>query len=413
MKISYFFALTLMLSTSLSQMTQASDAKHFIRQTELDPDVFPSYFEDIEVSAPTTLEEVESGSTEAAFSISEWGSRFDLYTTVETASGDVLSLVASSVLGPFPTVSIRVNTEDDGTINENWTRADRQFGIDISVDGISSDPAAPDTFKKVIVHHIAKEYADGSYAFAETEDTSTWRSAKLNTAGEEVNGEITGNGTVSMKVSEDDPDSGTSLHVLSSSVNNDDGDPDLDYAKGEEKVIVYVIAADGTRNPVLEETVRIFPKHDFKIRGSLGGTDSQFKLSPDFDSESDSENVYTEYNSFPNVHALLDDIYPTSVISLKVYEGKLDSSEDTSKLGKEIASGSQITNSSNEPTSNTITIDSETLKYDPDDNSLNPDGFYTVILEYSTPFSKGKKELYSGFAVQREIKVRANIGTAE
>lgn len=388
-------------SLSFATFVQAASIKHFIRQTELDPSVFPAYYEDIEVSAPVILDVVQ-GSTPAKFPISKWGSRFDLYTTVSSESGDELVRVASSVVGPFPTVSINVITEDDGTVNENWTRADKRFGIDVTIDGISSDPNAPATFKKVIVHHIFKEYEEDSYSFEGSVDTDSWSSAKIDGVGNEVNAVYTGNDTYPQKVGEDGGFTG--LHVLS----DDEGSPDSPYAKGEERVIVYVIDADGvTEQPMLEETVRIFPKHFFEIRGSFSGnTNDSFILSPNFDADSDTENVYTKYSGFPDIIASLSDIYPKSVIRMELREGKLDEDEEISDLGAVLATTSEITNSTNAPTNNSLIIRS-------DDISDNPDGFYTAVIVYSTPFSKEQEEVYSGIEVDRSVKVNANISTSE
>ena len=134
----------------------SATAQDYIIQTDLNPSNSPPISAQVDIHGPSTTGTI-TGDTLAAFPISEYGSRFDLYTVIETNSGKQVYHLATTVVGPYPTCSIDVTTMDSSTTYEHRSRADQRFGIDVTVSGTSNDPAAPESMRKIWVKHIMKK----------------------------------------------------------------------------------------------------------------------------------------------------------------------------------------------------------------------------------------------------------------
>jgi len=397
-------AIVLVTTLFLGISAQAQD---YIIQTELDPSYDPPISAQIDIQGPVSTGTV-TGATDAAFAISEFGSRFDLYTVIETASGNKVYHLATVVVGPYPTCTIDVTTKDTSTTYEHRSRADQRFGIDVTVAGTSDDPEAPESMRKVWVKHILKEYPDGEFTFPATENTSTWRSAKTNNSGAEAGIFITSDQTYSVKTPAISDGMNTALTSLQST---DAEDTNNIFATGEERVEIYVKPpSSDTWHMIMEKTVRVLPQHFAKIVASSDSFENtSFELSP--------VGSQKEYSYVPQIAAQCTDIYPSSITTFSLYkgthtnQGELVAGVGTSLLLDDlIRQTSPIALNETDPQSFTLILPEASI------NALNnnqgiTDGPYTVVLEIQTTFAENTYVVYSDFLLKRSIRVNANIST--
>ncbi|MFC4993068.1 hypothetical protein [Rubritalea tangerina] len=376
--------------------TLSAIAEDYITQTDLTPVADGEIAQNakIDIEGPDGIGSID-GSTPAAFPIGPYGSRFDLYTTIETSSGRRVYHLGSSVVGPYPTASISMTSNDPYI--ETRTRADQRFGASVTVSNISADPEAPLSMKQVYVEHLIDEYPVGSYTFSTT-NPADWRLAKQNSSGEDAGVFIVKDGTLTITIPDPDDGLGTALTSLDSP-NNENGESTEYYQCGEEKVVVYARPSSTSDwVTIAEKKIRVFPLPSAQIIASHDNFATTFEL-----------NSNTEYTSVPSIYAVCNELYPTSVTTIRLYKGTLDN------LGDLVVSDLELVDGSEPASFNTIQPQDGVLML----NNTEPeivaleDGYYTVELVTVTPFNNGAVEriAWAEFQLKKSLRINANLSS--
>lgn len=391
---------TLIFGGSVTCLIARLHAENYIIQTDLDPSYDPP------LSAKIPIADVESGSTgtgstPSAFAIGEYGSRYDLYTTLEEASGTKVHHLASTVVGPYPSVTLTA-TSTDASSSDLRTRSDELFGFTVTVSGINKEEGAPPSMSKVYLTHNMAYYPDGEFSFGTA--GATWQTAKDGSAGIWITEDM----TVHVKSSETSSTEGlTSL--LSYDEDGNLLENDYDTQSGVEQVTVWYNSPVDDDEYILgqQKEVKIFPKSNYYIYGITGD-------SADVDEEADRytlspEGETTDYTDPPKILGLVESTYPSSITQLRLYRG---SSNNIGELVTTIsASGGELIEETN--------LDAKYTAY-PIDNSmilalpnLDP-GEYVAIIYEMTPFdSEFQPKVHSDFRITTQISINANINTSE
>lgn len=239
------------------------------------------------------------------------------------------------------------------------TRADRPFQVDVTVQGLLSDPKLPDSAKSVnLLRHVQSYGATGTGVGIDRFQATLLSQSNIAQTG---------------------------TQTLSFAVN---AVPGTDRAKvrGEERFSAFTLTDD--QNPdflIASQTVQIWPVADGAITG----------ISPN-------------QTIGPNVPALtitLNDLYPSSKTWAQVYKGA-SSSTTTGR----IVPGSSFTVNTAVPQNRTATIGNYLYVFD-------SDGLWTMDLLTKTPFGTDRLSTISfnvqGTGTVRESWRLAHFGSAE
>lgn len=280
---------------------------------------------------------------------------FQLYATV-TGSNNTSSLVKldEKAVGTFlPQVTVQALSEDP--YSPPRTRADKPYGMRITIAGMSTDPSVPDSLKKVQVGRSYKLYDPAAYTA--TGSSGTYADTFLLRS----NGNFTDNAILQR------------LPVIKPT-----------KAVGEESFTVYLHPDAGTPQSELgKATVQIWPVAEGKIENIVEGK---------------------TYNAAPrDGNIIVRDAYPKSVTYAQVYKGK----QLTGTIGSPLPNAVVAHNAA--------VPQQVPLVFTDLDDFLQEDGEYTIEVLTITPFNDGAPEIidHVTFDLDRVIEVRGTTTTME
>ena len=325
---------------------QAADFfTNFVRQVQ-----FPSnVVYDLPV-APTSGVDGEL----SPLSIEPGGARFELWTI----QNDPLTyyLLDTRYVGTYiPVADVIIRTEDPYIYTGiPRTRADRPFVVDVTTDGLLSDPDAPEAAKSVtLLRHVQSYGSDGNGVGLDRSQATLIHQVSL------VN---------------------NATHRLSYTVSSIPG-ADRSKIRGEERFSAFSVADyQAPASQLASMYVQIWPVADGLISGIT-------------------QNQYIRYK-MPQITISLNDLYPDSRTYAQVYKG-----DPVLGTTGTVVPGSALIVYEAEPQDRVLTVKDW-------DEALNEDGRWTMELLTVTPF--GTDRLYHvTFEVDRTIDVNASFTTIE
>jgi len=319
----------------------AADFTNFIRQIQQ-----PSGFErDVTGIAA-------NGTMFSPLSIDPGGADFQLWT-VRGSTLEQYMLDTKYVGAYIPVASVVISTEDPYQAIPR-TRADRPFSVNITVQGLLSDPSAPDPSKSVkLFRHVQSYGADGDGTNVDRSQATLVTQAML-----------TANGT----------------HALSYSLTSVPG-TNLAKKRGEERFSVFSLADyQVDESQLASKFVQIWPVADGSISGLTDGEELRFNT--------------------PVLTLTLNDLYPASSTYAHVYKGQPALGTD----GR-IIPGSALVLEDTVPTDRVLVIDDW-------DSVIDESGTWTMELLTETPFGVDRLD-YLTFEINRDIEVNGTVTTIE
>lgn len=334
----------------------------------------------------------DSGSADVPFPISASGDVFDMYVQ-GTAWDTLVYWVDSKVVNAYsPAGSFAVTSEDPWIVGSlatgNYikrTRADRTYGVSLTVSGLSADPTAPPSATSVRLDRVGVNY-----------NTTTY-SALGAVPYAQVSYSLGSNGISDWTVS-------NSLTPLNST-----------KVVGEERWQVYRLADintfDGTttvpETVINNVTVQVWPMSDVTLEGIVDGQEI--------------------LDSLPSLSVQLKDVYPDSYTYCQVYKGTQVLGTVGAKVaGSEIFYGKHFTDLYNaEHGIIAVYSDATVEPQNPDkffvslSASCPTDGTYTLEVITETPFSGslvtpvyGAERLkWITFKVNRRTAIRGTLSS--
>lgn len=325
-------------SVQLPPNANASDYVFRIRQK-----LYPS-----EINYDMVVE--SEGATMAALRIPPGWSTFELSAT--DSATNRFYLLDSTSIGPYlPTATVAIRSEDPYAALPR-TRADRPFYVDLTINGLLSDPNAPDSLKSVTLHRHGQSYG--------ATGTGDWLDRSLATLLQQSS--ITTNGTTTVTVP------APAIPVANGT-----------KARGEERFTIlsqsynHVNWETGSNYNMFpseldSQLVQIWPAADATISGIAQGQ--------------------VLGASTPQLTIQLNDLYPDSTTYAQVYKGGPQAG-----ITGTILPGSTVTINDSVPANRTITLDNY-------GTALDSDGIWTMELLTQTPFGIDRITHLS-FIVQR------------
>lgn len=305
---------TLAWSVDLPADANAGDYTFSIRQTLL-PTNFLS-------EVPVNIE----GEMLSPLPIDPGNARFELWAV--KASSLTSYLLDTTMVGAYlPIANVTFRSEDPYRVLPR-TRADRPFYIDVRVNGIINDPAAPFESKGVtLTRHVQAYGATGTGAGLDREQATLFSQSAITTNGTQT------------------------LTFASNSI------PGADRTKvrGEERL--SVLSRDGDQAPasvLSSRFIQIWPVADCSMTGITPGQ----SMGP----------------AFPEVTLRLNDLYPSSTTYAQVYKG----GPRPGATGT-IVPASRITLNDSIPANRVLTLNNYGSIFD-------SDGLWTMEILTQTPF---------------------------
>lgn len=290
----------------------------------------------------------QQGSQQSPLPINPNGARFELWTVKSNPLTSYL-LDTTYVNSYIPVSEVSITSEDPYEVIPR-TRADRPFTVTITVNGLSSDPSAPDAAKSVkLLRHVQSYGANG-----------TGSNINRTQATLVSQGSIDSNGT----------------HTLQYTLNSIPGG-DRTKVRGEERFSVFSLADYQAPESQLDsQFIQIWPV----ASSNIGGLTEGFKIK----------------GNAPRMEIELADLYPYSYTYAQVYKG-------APELGKEgvRVPGSAILVDAAIPKNDTLVV----TKWD---DVIREDGDWTLEILTETPFGVDRLE-YISFQVQRTIKLNGSV----
>ncbi|MCW1926460.1 hypothetical protein OKA05_28170 [Luteolibacter arcticus] len=334
-----FFSLVLL---SLAPVTHGAD---FIRQIQT-------------VNSASVIYDIPVTSNEGSVNsrpLTAESAIFQLYTTVAgTNNNTTLKKLDEKTVGTFlPQVTVTALSEDP--YFPARTRADKPYGMRISIAGMSNLPTVPDYLKKVQVARSYKLYDTTTYAATGTSGTYA------DSFAFRENGTFTDNAILQR------------LPVQRPT-----------KAVGEESFTVYIHPDAGALQAELAKaTVTIWPVAEGSIQGIDAGK---------------------TYNAAPLTGSVtLRDLYPKSVTYAQIYKGK----QAIGSVGAPVPSTVLSYNTHAPQNAQLALSDLAAL--------VDEDGDYTIEVLTITPFNGGAPELLASvsFVLNRTIRSNGSITTIE
>ncbi len=326
----------------LPAISQAQGYTFFIRQVQM-PDQLQW---DLSVS--------QQGSQQSALAINPNGARFELWAI--KSSPLTSYLVDTTYVNSYvPVASVAITSEDPYSVIAR-TRADRPFQVSITVNGLSTDPAAPAAAQSVkLLRH--------NQSYPGTSDGSTINRSLATIYSQ---GSLNSNGT----------------HVLSYT-QTVLPPPSGDYTKikGEERFSVFSLADyQAPESQLASKFIQIWPISSCALSGMADGAIIKAAA--------------------PKVTATLTDLYPDSVTYAQVYKG-------SPVLGTQgtIVPGASIIVNGTVPRTDQFHVWNW-------DSVIPTDGIWTLEVLTQTPFGIDRLS-YISFNVERAIKVNGSVTSAD
>jgi hypothetical protein len=340
MKLKITTALCLLVVSAFTGLTQAQDYTYFVRQIQM-PD-----------NAEWDVSVGQKGSQQSPLAINPNGARFELWTVRSNPLTSYL-LDTTYVNSYVPVATVSITSEDPYAVIPR-TRADRPFQVNITINGMSLDPTAPEAARTVkLLRHVQAYAGNDNGTLVNRGQASLVSQGSLNSNGE---------------------------HSLSYTITSVPGG-DRTKVRGEERFSVFSVADyQAPESQLSSKFIQIWPMSDSSINGMSQGEIIKGKA--------------------PNINIHLNDLYPDSFTFAQVYEG-------TQQLGKD---GIRIPGSS-------ILVDSsvprsERLVLKDWDTVIPTDGVWTLEVITITPFGTDRLE-HVTFEVDRAIKVNGSVTSAD
>ncbi|MEX2579335.1 MAG: hypothetical protein WD342_09775 [Verrucomicrobiales bacterium] len=318
----------------------AQDFTYFIRQIQMPDNT--EYDVSVEQEG-TRLSELE---------INPEGARFELWTIKSDPLTSYL-LDSTYVNSYIPVAEVEIVSEDPYEVIPR-TRCDRPFTVNIMVDGLSSDPEAPEAAKSVkLLRHVQAYHSEGT-----GKNTDRGNATLLS------EGSLDSNGT----------------HTLSYPVTSIPGG-DRTKVRGEERFSVYSLEDEQAPESQLDaQFMQVWPMATSSLSGIASG------------------DVIKEL--VPEVTVVLDDLYPDSWTYVQVYPG-------SPALGTQgvVVPGASILVDGSVPRDETIELAGW-------DESVPTDGPWTLEVLTVTPFGIDRLA-YTSFQVERAIRVNGGVTSVD
>lgn len=324
----------------LSPESHGGDYVQFVRQVQM-PD---------ELEWDMSVE--KAGNALSPLAINPNGARFELWAVDSETLASFL-LDTTYVNSYIPVAEVNISTEDPYEIIPR-TRVDRPFTVEITLNGLVSDPDAPEAAQMVkLLRHVQAYQGKGT--------------------GKNVN---RGNAT-----------------LISEGSLSENGDHSLEYpltsipggdrekVRGEERFSVFSLTDENAPESILDsDTVQIWPMAGFNVEG----------ISP---------NQLVEGPS-PHLTVELSDLYPDSWTYLQVYQG-------SPSLGTDgvLVPGSSVLVDGTIPHDESLTVKDL-------DSVVRKDGSWTLELVTVTPFG-AERLWHTTFQVKRSVRVNSAITTVQ
>ncbi|MEK7951306.1 hypothetical protein [Luteolibacter soli] len=283
---------------------------------------------------------------------------FQLYTTVTANNTTTLKKLDEKTVGTYlPQVTVTALSEDP--YYPPRTRADKPYGMRITVAGMSTAATVADYLKKVQVRRSYKLYDATTYAttYAATGASGTYADSFVF----RENGTFTDN-AILQRLPAERPTK----------------------AVGEESFTVYTHPdASATQSELAKATVTIWPVAEGSIQGIVAGK---------------------VYNYAPQDGSIiLRDLYPKSVTYAQVYKGK----QATGRVGTPVPA-TVLSYNTHAPQNAQLALSGL-------DALLTDDGDYTIEVLTITPFNGGAPELLANisFVLKRTIRSNGAIMTMD
>ncbi|MGC4016641.1 MAG: hypothetical protein QM755_19305 [Luteolibacter sp.] len=281
---------------------------------------------------------------------------FQLYTSVTSGSTTTLLKLDEKTVGTYlPTVTAVISSEDPSVPAR--TRADRPYGVTLTVSGLLATADVPAAAKQVQVRRSYALYDATTKAVTAT----TAKGEYADSFQFQTNGTFSST-SVLQRLPVDQPT----------------------QAMGEESFTVYTYPdASTVQGQLAKATVKIWPVAGAVISGIVA--DKTYVGAP------------------ANVKLQLTNLYPKSSTYVQVYKG----APALGTVGT-ILPSSAVTYDTAEPQAALLALSDI-------DKGLKDDGYYTMEVLTITPFNGGKAErlAYTSFYVDRTIKANTAVTTLE
>lgn len=332
---------TLLIGALLAPVTLLSqDYSYFIRQVQ---------FSDL---AEYDVDVTQKGQRLSELPINPEGARFELWTV----KADPLTsyLVDTTYVNSYiPVAEVTITSEDPYELIPR-TRCDRPFTVTMNIQGLSTDPAAPEAAKSVkILRHVQPYQNKGTGKNTDRGNASLISQASLDS-----------NGTYTFEYSVTSIPSGDPTKV-----------------RGEERFSVYSLQDYQAPESQLDALfIQVWPMAECDLTGIDSNT--------------------TVRGFAPDVSVNLVDLYPDSWTYAQVYRGN-------PQLGKNgiLVPGSSIVIDGTVPRDEVLTLTDW-------DSVLNRDGTWTMEIITVTPFGADRLA-YTTFDVDRTLKVNGAVTSVE
>lgn len=321
-------------------LAQSQDFTYFIRQIQM-PD---NLAYDVSVT--------QEGSRFSEFAVNPEGARFELWTVKSDPLTSYL-LDTTYVNSYIPVAEVKVVTEDPYEVIPR-TRADRPFTVNITLNGLSSDPTAPEAAQSVKLLRHTQAY----------QNKGTGKNTNRGNATLVSQGSISSNGD----------------HSLSYALTSIAGS-DRSKVRGEERFSIFSLADYQAPESQLDSAfVQIWPVADATLTGIQDGAKITERV--------------------PEIEIELQDLYPDSWTYAQVYKG-------TPALGTNgiMVPGSSIVIDSSVPRDETIILRDW-------DRVLRSDGTWTLEVLTITPFGADRLA-YRTFEVERALRINGAVTSVE
>lgn len=320
---------TLTWSAILPESPPSADYMFFIRQVQL------PYLIEMDIQVP------DHGEQSSALSVDPGGSTFEFWAVLSTSPPSSYLLDTITVGHYLPTVGVTIRTEDP-YLPLPRTRADRPILVDVDVQGLLSDPQAPESSKSVTLFRQVQSYGA----------TGTGDPLDRSLATLVSRAEITSNGMITVSIPSSAIPGTTPAKV-----------------RGEERFTICSKDDYWAAASILDSgLVQVWPVADAAISGIGQGQ--------------------VIGASVPQVTFQVNDLYPSSTTWAQIYKG----SAQTGVTGTMIP-GSSVAIDGSVPVNRTISV----ANYGP---NFDSDGVWTMELLTQTPFGTDRLAQVS-FIVQR------------
>lgn len=352
MKTQHFLIAAMLAAPAPLLAQNGSTFTNYIRQVQLPEQAAGAVERSVDVSA--------TGESLSPLAIDPGGARFELWTV--KSSPLTSYLLDTRYVGTFvPIAQVAIRSEDPYQVIPR-TRADRPFYVDISIDGLLSDPGAPEAAKKVnFLRHVQSYGASGTGEGIDRSQATLYTQQEM--------------------------DQNVATTPLTYVITALPGSNSL-KKRGEERFSFWSL--DDNQGPeyhvppsqLASQFIQIWPVADGSIAGITPNQLVRFSL--------------------PNVTLTLNDLYPESHTYAQVYKGP----PALGTVGKIVGGSSKQLHTAT-PESHVLVLSGYDSVFDE-----GGDGQWTMELVTETPFGADRLS-YVTFHLDRTIEMNGTVTTID